>query len=82
MATALGIVIHFVLSSGVAKVWVGGGAYEWTRPATMRTYLNTYRPSKTAGPISPIASAWVSARRFSTLFDFRGRRKVNWVGSG
>ena len=61
-AAALGVVIHFILSSGVAKVWVGGGAREWTRPATMRTYLNTYRPSKTAGPISPIASAWVSAR--------------------
>ena len=52
---ALGVAIHFVLSSGAAKLRVGGLA--WARPHTMRTYLELYRASASRPPLSRRLSA-------------------------
>ena len=67
---SLGIAVHFVLSSGMAKVFVGGGS-AWLAPSTMTTYLAVYGDSKSAGPISktlnrvgrdyPLAATLISA---------------------
>ena len=64
---ALGVAVHFVLSSGVAKLWVGGGP-AWMAPATMRTYLGVYRSARSgvARPLSPRLSAWLAERDWAT----------------
>ena len=64
-ALSLGIAIHFVFSSGVAKVLVGGGV-EWIKPGTMRTYLSLYGASKSAKPLIPALNKWVARRDWAT----------------
>jgi hypothetical protein len=49
-ACAWGIAIHFVFSSGYAKLVVGrvskNGVPRWLHPSTMETYLTTYREAR------------------------------------
>ena len=64
-AAAWGVVVHFVLSCGVAKCFVGGVAAWCTQPATMRAYLDAYRGSHSAPPLSRAFSAWLGAHAAS-----------------
>lgn len=59
-ALAWGVVIHFVLSSGMAKLQVGGA--EWMHPRTMRTYLGLYHASSSRPPLSRRLNRWIAAR--------------------
>ena len=61
---AWGAAIHFVLQSGAAKLRVGGAA--WLEPRTMAAYLNAYRDSRDAAPLSRAASAWIASRAWAT----------------
>ena len=63
-AASFGIAVHFVLSSGIAKLWYGG--LEWCSPRTMAVYLDTYRPSKSSPPLSRGLSAWLARRAWAT----------------
>merc|ERR1712203_1251922 len=63
-AFAFGVVVHFVLASGFAKLWAGGSA--WIKPGTMRRYLDVYRPSSTANPGIPKLNAWFAQRDWAT----------------
>lgn len=63
-SVALGVVVHFLLSSGVAKLLVGGRA--WADPSTMQTYLDAYRDSQSARPLQPALSRWVAERAWAT----------------
>lgn len=49
-ALCYGSVIHFILSSGVSKLLVGGP--RWLQRQTMQCYLRIYGGSKTAPPLS------------------------------
>eukprot|EP00927_Polykrikos_kofoidii_P063495 TRINITY_DN58328_c0_g1_i1.p1 TRINITY_DN58328_c0_g1~~TRINITY_DN58328_c0_g1_i1.p1 ORF type:complete len:430 (-),score=54.16 TRINITY_DN58328_c0_g1_i1:42-1331(-) len=65
-AAALGIAVHFIVSSGLAKLWVGG--MSWMRPCTMRTYLDCYRGSQSGrGPLNPTMNAWISRRAWASV---------------
>eukprot|EP00931_Biecheleriopsis_adriatica_P004682 TRINITY_DN106311_c0_g1_i1.p1 TRINITY_DN106311_c0_g1~~TRINITY_DN106311_c0_g1_i1.p1 ORF type:complete len:453 (-),score=49.27 TRINITY_DN106311_c0_g1_i1:156-1472(-) len=50
---ALGVCVHFVASSGLAKLIIGGR--QWLLPCTMRNYLSTYGDLDliNGGPASP-----------------------------
>ena len=61
---AWGAAIHFILQSGAAKLRVGGAA--WLGPRTMAAYLNAYRDSRDAAPLSRAASAWIASRAWAT----------------
>ena len=63
-AFALGVAIHFVLSSGVAKLQCGGRA--WLEEGTMRVYLDVYRSSSSGPPLSRALSRWLSRRAWAT----------------
>ena len=63
-AASFGIAVHFVLSSGIAKLWYGG--LEWCSPHTMAVYLDTYRPSKSSPPLSRGLSTWLARRAWAT----------------
>ncbi len=63
-AFALGVAIHFVLSSGVAKLQYGGRA--WLEEGTMRVYLDVYRSSSSGPPLSRALSQWLSRRAWAT----------------
>ena len=63
-ACALGVGVHFVFSSGLAKLAVGGAA--WLAPETLRFYLSVYAASASAKPASPRLSAWARARPWAT----------------
>jgi len=57
---ALGLCVHFIVSSGLAKLYIGGA--EWVRPETMRSIMRTYgRLSfSEGGPWSPKLNRLVS----------------------
>lgn len=63
-AVAFGVATHFVLASGVAKLQVGGAS--WMRPSTMQTYLDTYRNSRSAPPLSKALNQWLAKRAWAT----------------
>jgi len=64
-AFCLGNTIHFILSSGVCKLLVGGR--QWLHASTMQTYLRAYSESKSAPPASmtlnrcAAAAPWVAS---------------------
>ena len=65
-AAIFGVAVHFCLSCGVAKCFVGGVA-GWVRgdepplrPATMTTYLTVYHNSTSSRPLSPELSQWLA----------------------
>ena len=63
-AASLGIAVHFIFSSGVAKLHVGG--WRWGAPSTMRLYLDVYHGSRSAGPISRTLNRWIARRAWAT----------------
>ena len=63
-AASLGIAVHFILSSGVAKLVVGG--LGWLSPRTMAHYLEIYRTSQVAKPLLPKLTHWLSSRAWAT----------------
>lgn len=56
-AIAHGVVVHFVLSTGIAKLTVGG--LGWMLPDTMMTYLSIYGGSSTSGPLLKRLNRWL-----------------------
>ena len=60
----LGVVVHFVLCSGVAKLRTGG--MRWLSPSTMRVYLDLYRASQSRPPLSRALNAWLAKRAWAT----------------
>ena len=50
-ACSFGIVIHFILSSGVAKIVIGG-LQGWVHSSTMRLYLTVHGNSSSMPPLS------------------------------
>ena len=56
---ALGVCVHFVASSGFAKLHVAGGAAAWAEPSTLASILRQYNslPIREGGPLLPRASA-------------------------
>jgi hypothetical protein len=63
-AASLGVAVHFILSSGVAKLAVGG--LGWLRPTTMAHYFEVYRTSQVAKPLLPKLTQWLSTRAWTT----------------
>jgi len=63
-AASLGVAVHFILSSGVAKLAVGGIA--WLSPRTMAHYLEIYRTSQDAKPLLPKCTRWLSSWPWAT----------------
>ena len=59
-AASFGVMVHFVLSSGIAKVIIGGAG--WLDARTLKTYLDVYRPSKSSPPLSRRVSQEIAAR--------------------
>ena len=57
---AWGVAVHFILSSGVAKLQVGGR--EWLAPGTMGAYLGMFCESQRRPPLSRRLSRWTSAQ--------------------
>eukprot|EP00164_Ancoracysta_twista_P011297 GFYU01017368.1.p1 GENE.GFYU01017368.1~~GFYU01017368.1.p1 ORF type:complete len:481 (-),score=89.80 GFYU01017368.1:179-1621(-) len=55
-AAALGCVIHFVVSTGIAKLALGG--LRWGQPSTMETYLKLYQTSRSMPPLSKGLNRW------------------------
>jgi hypothetical protein len=49
----MGTVVNFVLSAGLAKLYIPATARDWVAPETMNVYLQTYRFSKTMPPLLP-----------------------------
>lgn len=49
---ALGLCVHFIASSGLSKIFIGGS--DWVRPGTMRSILQSYggKSLKEGGPFS------------------------------
>jgi hypothetical protein len=64
-AASLGTAAHFVLSAGVAKLRVGG-LRGWAAAGTMRAYLQIYRGSASAQPVSPRLSRAIGSRAWAT----------------
>lgn len=74
---AFGVCVHFIASSGFAKLYVGG--QEWLQPCTMRNYLMAYGELdfKSGGPGSPWMNKLVcrydvlsgGASAFTILFE-------------
>ena len=64
-AAIFGVAVHFCLSCGVAKCFVGGVA-GWVRgdepshPATMTTYLSVYHNSTSSRPLSATLNRWLA----------------------
>lgn len=64
-AFCFGSAIHFILSSGVCKLLVGGR--QWLHASTMQTYLKAYSESKSAPPGSltlnrcAVAEPWITS---------------------
>jgi len=67
-AASWGIAIHFVWSTGIGKIWVGGGT-KWMAPSTMRFYLTTYYNAKMklSRPCLPSLNRWVCQRSWATV---------------
>jgi hypothetical protein len=67
-AVAWGVAVHFVLSTGLSKIFIGG--FEWMAPSTMRFYLTTYYSTKMkmSRPFWPSANRWASKRNWATVF--------------
>ena len=67
-AASLGIAVHFVMSTGIAKLWVGGAA--WLGPATMRYYLTAYHDAKTqlSRPLLPSLNRWIVRKPWACRF--------------
>ena len=63
-AASLGIAINFVLSSGVAKLKVGGTG--WMSAQTMRAYLDIYRSSRSSPPLSKSFNSWLASQDWAT----------------
>lgn len=63
-AVSLGVAINFVLSTGIAKLQVGGRS--WMQPHTMRTYLDIYRNSRSVPPLSKSFNRWLAQRAWAT----------------
>jgi hypothetical protein len=63
-AASLGVAVNFVLSSGIAKLQVGG--LGWMRPRTMRAYLDIYAASRSAPPLSPTLNRFLARRDWAT----------------
>ncbi|CAE8582863.1 unnamed protein product [Polarella glacialis] len=63
-AASFGFAIHFVLSSGLAKLKVGGRS--WMLPHTMQVYLDIYRDSRSSPPLSKGLSLWLAKRAWAT----------------
>ena len=63
-AAAFGVAVHFVLSSGVAKLWVGG--LDWLAPDTLRAYLQMYGRSRSSPPLSKLLNLFLSERAWAT----------------
>ena len=61
---ALGVCVHFVASSGFAKLHVAGGAAAWAEPSTLASILRQYNslPIREGGPLLPRASALLVRR--------------------
>jgi hypothetical protein len=53
-SVALGVSIHYIASSGIAKLWVAGSASAWCAPDTLRGVLQTY--SKVRGWLVAVES--------------------------
>ena len=62
---SLGVVTHFVLSAGAAKVRVGG-LCSWAAPSTMATYLQIFGKSTSAAPLSRVLNQMLSSRPWAT----------------
>lgn len=65
-AVSLGIAVHFILSSGAAKLLVAGAAWPCS-PTTMRTYLSIYRDSTSMPPLSRELNRWAASRDWATV---------------
>ena len=63
-AASLGVMVHFVSSSGAAKIIVGGSS--WMSPHTLRTYLELFLPSKASPPLSRLVNTEISTRDWMT----------------
>jgi hypothetical protein len=63
-AASWGIAINFVLSSGIAKLKVGGLA--WMKPHTMRSYLGIYHASRSSPPLSKSLNRFIAKRDWAT----------------
>ena len=61
-AACFGVMVHFVFSSGVAKLIVGGT--KWMGPHTMKAYLDLYLPSKSNPPLSRRLNAEIADREW------------------
>ena len=56
-AICYGACIHFILSTGLAKMLVGGRA--WASSECMRVYLEAYGASSSVPPLSPTLNKWI-----------------------
>jgi hypothetical protein len=67
-AVSWGVAVHFVLSTGLAKIYIGGN--EWTAASTMRFYLTTYYSAKMkmSRPFLPSWNRWACQRNWATVF--------------
>ena len=63
-AASFGVMIHFVLSSGAAKLIVGGTA--WMGAHTLKAFLDIFRDSKSNPPVSSFLNAEIAARAWLT----------------
>ena len=64
-AVNFGVCIHFILSTGFAKIFVGG--LSWLKPGTMREYLKAYGVSATAPPLSKSLNRFIRARPWALV---------------
>ncbi|CAB9506342.1 expressed unknown protein [Seminavis robusta] len=65
-AVSFGIAVHFILSTGLAKIVVGG--QQWMLPSTMRFYLSAYYGAKMklSRPFLPSWNRWTCQRSWAT----------------
>jgi hypothetical protein len=68
-AASWGIAIHFVFSTGLAKLVIGGFG-GWTSPATLKFYFNLFyhRKINMQRPFWPSWNRWVCQRDWATRF--------------
>lgn len=65
-AFSWGIAIHFIMSTGIAKIIVGGR--HWLAPGTMKSYLTVYSNAKMklSRPLAPDLNRWACRRPWVT----------------
>lgn len=62
-AASWGIAVHFVTSTGLAKLWIGGAA-AWMSHTTMHYYLTAYAKSKRSLSRPLLSNTWACRRKW------------------